>query len=62
MRHMQINHRGSDLFVTEQFLDRMQMGAGFQQMRGKGMPEGMNREMGSVLGFDNSQQFFEPAV
>jgi hypothetical protein len=27
---MQINHRGSDLLMTEQFLDRVQMRAGFE--------------------------------
>ena len=35
MGQMQINHGGGDLLVTEKFLDRVQMCAGFQQMRGE---------------------------
>ena len=37
MGQMQIDHGGSDLLVTEQFLDGVQMSSGFQQMCGEGM-------------------------
>lgn len=32
---MQVNHGGGDLLVTEEFLDRVQMGAGLQQVCGE---------------------------
>ena len=32
MRHVQIDHGGGDLLMAQQLLDRVQMGAGFQQM------------------------------
>lgn len=32
---MQVNHGGGDLLVTEQLLDRVQMGAGFEQVCGE---------------------------
>ena len=37
MRHVQVDHGGGDLLMAEQLLNRVQMRAGFQQMRGKGM-------------------------
>ena len=36
---MQINHGAGDLLMTEQFLNRVQMRARFQQMRGKTVPQ-----------------------
>ena len=36
-----INHRRADVLVTQQFLDRADIIAGFKQVRGKGMAEGM---------------------
>ena len=35
---MQIYHGGSDLFMTQELLDGVQVSAGFQEMGGKGMP------------------------
>src|SRR6476661_8892293 len=35
MSQMQINHGAGDLLMTEQFLNRVQMRAGFRQMRGE---------------------------
>lgn len=37
MGQMEINHRRSDLFMAEQFLDGVEMGSGFQDVGGKGM-------------------------
>jgi len=36
---VQIHHGGSDLFMAQEFLDGVQMRAGFQQVRGKGMAQ-----------------------
>jgi len=43
MRHVQVDHRGGDLFMTEQLLDRVQMGSGFQQMSREAMAKRMHR-------------------
>jgi hypothetical protein len=48
VRQMQIDHRGGDLLVPEQFLDGVQMRSGFKQMRGEGMAQRMNRRVGNV--------------
>ena len=37
MGQVQVDHRGIDLFVSKELLDRVEMCAGLQQMRGKGM-------------------------
>src|SRR5215469_50174 len=42
MGQMQVDHGGGDLFMTEQLLDGVQMGAGFQQMRGKTVTQRMH--------------------
>lgn len=57
MRQMQINHRRSDLLMTEQFLDRVQMRSGFKQMCREGMPQRMHRSGGDVqlLASDNQR-------
>ncbi len=39
MSQMQIDHGAGDLLMTEQFLNRVQMRAGFQQMRGETVPQ-----------------------
>jgi hypothetical protein len=36
---VEVDHGGGDLFMAEQFLDGVQMGAGFQEMSGKGMAQ-----------------------
>lgn len=38
---MGVNHRGFDVAVTEEFLDCADIVAVFDEVRGKGMPEGM---------------------
>ena len=38
---MGVDHSGADVFVAQEFLDRSYIIAGFQQMGGKTMPEGM---------------------
>ena len=44
---MGVDHRGLDVGVAEQLLNGSQVGAGLQQMGGKGMPQGVG---GSPLG------------
>jgi hypothetical protein len=39
---MQIHHCSTDVAVTQQFFDRMQISAGIEQMSRKGMPKGMS--------------------
>jgi len=39
---MQIEHRGLYLTMSQQLLNRMQMGAGLQEMRRKGMSQRMD--------------------
>ena len=56
MRHVQVDHGGGDLFMTEQFLNRVQMRAGFQQMRGKGMTQRMQFGGGEVELFARRDQ------
>lgn len=43
VRHAQVDHRGGNLFMTEQLLDRVQMGSGFQQVCGEAMAQRMHR-------------------
>jgi hypothetical protein len=38
---MGVNHRCSDVFVTEQLLNRTNVIAVFKQMRGEAVPEGV---------------------
>ncbi len=45
---MRIDLGGLDILVPQQFLDRADIVTIFQQMRGKGMPQGMH-----TAGFDN---------
>ena len=42
MGQVQVDHRGIDLFVSKELLDRVEMCAGLQQMRGKGMAQRMD--------------------
>jgi hypothetical protein len=37
---MEINHRGADIFVAQQFLDRANVGAVFQEMSDKSRSSG----------------------
>ena len=39
---MQITHRGRNVAVPEQALNGMQIDAGFEQVRGKGVAQGMD--------------------
>ena len=48
MRDVEINHGGGDLLMAEQLLDGVQMRAGFEEMRGKGMTQRMDRSGGKV--------------
>ena len=45
---MQIHHGGGDLFMAQEFLDGVQMRAGFQEMGGKGMTQRMHGSSGEV--------------
>jgi hypothetical protein len=47
MGQVQVDHRGIDLFVSKELLDRVEMCAGLQQMRGKGMAQRMDEAAGS---------------
>lgn len=42
MGEVQIDHGGVDLLVAEQALDGVKMSAGFEQMSGEGMTQGMD--------------------
>jgi len=41
VEHMRVDHRGLHVAVAEQLLDRTDVRAPFQQVRGKAMAEGM---------------------
>ena len=56
MGQVQVDHRGIDLFVPKELLDRVEMGAGLQQMGGKGMAQrmdGRRREVKLLAGDDD---------
>ena len=42
VEYMGIDHRRPDVLVTEQFLHRADVISGFQQLRGKRVPEGIS--------------------
>jgi len=39
---VQVNHDSADVAMAQQFFDGMQIGTGIQQVRGKGMTQGMS--------------------
>jgi hypothetical protein len=56
MRDVEIDHGGVDLLMAEEFLNRVQMSAGFEEMRGKGMAQGMDgssRDVELIAGQDH---------
>ena len=56
MGQVQVDHGRIDLFVPKQLLDRVEMCAGPQQMRGKGMAQrmdGRRREVKLLAGDDD---------
>jgi hypothetical protein len=42
---MRIDHRGFDIAMAQQFLDRSNVVATLEQMSGKGMPEGVRKAL-----------------
>ena len=56
MGQVQVDHRGIDLFVPKELLDRVEMCAGLQQMGGNGMAQrmdGRRREVKLLAGDDD---------
>ena len=56
MGQVQVDHRRIDLFMLKELLDRVEMCAGLQQMRGKGMAQrmdGRRREVKLLAGHDD---------
>lgn len=48
MGQMQINHGGSDLLMSQQALDGVEMSAGFEQVSREAVTQGMNRSAGDI--------------
>ena len=42
---MRVDHRGADIAVAQQFLQRADIRPTFQQLRGKGMPQRVRRDL-----------------
>ena len=56
MGQVQVDHRRIDLFMPKELLDRVEMCAGLQQMRGKAMAQrmdGRRREIKLLAGHDD---------
>jgi hypothetical protein len=53
---MQVNHGAVDLGVAEQFLDGVQMRAGFQQVSGKTVAQGVHRSGRNVEFFASQDE------
>jgi hypothetical protein len=54
VQNMRVNHGCGNVLVAEKLLDSSNIVTGFQQMRGKSMPEGMATNMLHYARFDNS--------
>ena len=50
LQHVGVNHRGRHVAVTQQLLNRADVGASLQEVRCKGVPEGRSFRYGSSSG------------